>query len=139
MEKRHKKLPTSGIKSDSREIVLCAPENHALGCHALKEQAVDFFDGFRLREIYDHPAIGIFAVAEEPAVCHADLAVERPDVLFLKIAFDAVFFGFAYGRQAVHGVAGKAAHALGHDEVNFPGKRVVYHGLEADALLCRSR
>ena len=46
----------------------------------------------------------------------------------------AVFFEFPYRGQAVYGVAGKAAHALSHNQVDFPGKCVINHGLETDAL-----
>lgn len=43
------------------------------------------------------------------------LSVKRPDVLFFKIALDAVFLELADGGQTVYRVPGKAADALGHD------------------------
>ena len=63
------------------------------------------------------------------------LAVESPDVLFFKIALDAFFLELSDGRQAVHGVAGKAADALGDDEVYLSGQSVGDHSLEALTVL----
>ena len=63
------------------------------------------------------------------------LAVESPDILLFKIALDAFFLELSDGRQAVHGVAGKAADALGDDQVNLPGQRISDHSLEAFTAL----
>lgn len=63
------------------------------------------------------------------------LPVERPDILFFKIALDAVFLELADGGQAVHRVPGKTADALGHDEVDFPVQRIRDHAFEALAVL----
>ncbi len=63
------------------------------------------------------------------------LAVESPDVLLLEIALDAFLLELPDGRQAVHGVAGEAADALGDDEVDLSGQSVGDHPLEALAAL----
>lgn len=63
------------------------------------------------------------------------LTVECPDVLFFKIALDAVFLELADGGQTVHRVPGKSADALGHNEVDFPCQRIRDHPLEALAVL----
>ena len=42
----------------------------------------------------------------------------------------------ADGGQAVHGVAGKAAHRLGDDEVDFPGEGIGDHLIETSPALC---
>ena len=59
------------------------------------------------------------------------LAVESPDVFFFKIALDAFFLELSDGRQAVRGVAGKAADALGDDQTNPSGQCVRDYSLEA--------
>ena len=50
---------------------------------------------------------------------HLALAVQRVDVLFLKIDLHAVFFQFSDGGQRVHSISGKAGDALGDDQVDF--------------------
>ncbi len=62
-------------------------------------------------------------------------AVEGPDVLLLEVAFDAVFLELSDGCQAVDGVSGESADALGDDQVDLPGKRVLDHVLESDTFL----
>ncbi len=62
-------------------------------------------------------------------------SVEGPDVLFFKVAFDAVFLEFPDGCQAVDGVPGEAADALGDDQVDLPSERVLDHVLESNSLL----
>lgn len=47
------------------------------------------------------------------------MADNTANILFLKIALDAVFLELADGGQAVHRVPGKPADALGHDEVHL--------------------
>lgn len=63
------------------------------------------------------------------------LAVEGPDVLFFEVAFDTVLLELPDGGEAVDGISGESADALGDDQVDLPGERVLYHGLEADSLL----
>ena len=63
------------------------------------------------------------------------MADNTANILFLKIALDAVFLELADGGQAVHRVPGKPADALGHDEVDFPGQRIRDHAFEALAVL----
>lgn len=63
------------------------------------------------------------------------LTVESPDVLLFKIALYAMFLEFSDGRQTVHGISGKAADALGNDEVDLPGQSVRDHFLETLAVL----
>ena len=63
------------------------------------------------------------------------MADNTANILFLKIALDAVFLELADGGQAVHRVPGKTADALGHDEVDFPVQRIRDHAFEALAVL----
>ena len=63
------------------------------------------------------------------------LPVKGPDVFLFKEAFHAFLLQVADGRQAVHGVAGKAANRLGDDQINLSVQRVLHHLLEAFAVL----
>lgn len=59
------------------------------------------------------------------------LAIEGPDVFFLKIALHIVFLQGSDGGKAVNRVSGKPADALCHDQIDIPGKSVGDHPVEA--------
>lgn len=61
--------------------------------------------------------------------------IEGHDVLFFKKALTSGFLQFADGGQAVHSVSCEAAHALGHDQVDFFGKGILHHTVEAVPML----
>ena len=60
--------------------------------------------------------------------------IEGPDILIFNKDLRVVCLQLADGGKAVHRVPGKAAHRLRYDEVDFPGKRIGHHRLEALAL-----
>lgn len=59
------------------------------------------------------------------------LGVEGHNVFFLEEALTAGLFQLADGGQAVHGISCKAAYTLGHDQVDFSGKGIPDHAVEA--------
>ena len=59
------------------------------------------------------------------------LGVEGHDVFFLEEALTAGLLQLADGGQAVHGISRKAAHTLGHNQVDFSGKGIPDHAVEA--------
>ena len=63
------------------------------------------------------------------------LGVQRPDVLLLKVNLHTFFLKLSDGGKAVHGITGKSADALGHDEVNLAVQGILNHPLEALAVL----
>ena len=59
------------------------------------------------------------------------LGIEGHDVFFLEEALTASLLQLADGGQAVHGISRKAAHTLGHNQVDFSGKGIPDHAVEA--------
>lgn len=57
--------------------------------------------------------------------------VEGHDVFFLEEALTAGLLQLSDGGQAVHGVSRKAAHTLGHNQVDFSGQGIPDHAVEA--------
>ena len=62
-------------------------------------------------------------------------AIKGVDVLLLEVYFDAIVLQFPDRGQAVHGIPGEAAHRLGDDQVDLPGKRVRDHFIETLSVL----
>ena len=62
------------------------------------------------------------------------LAIEGPDVFFLKIALHIVFLQGSDGGKAVNRVSGKTADRLRDDQVDLPGEGIGYHGGVATAF-----
>ena len=62
------------------------------------------------------------------------LAIEGPDVFFLKIALHIVFLQGSDGGKAVNRVSGKTADRLRDDQVDLPGEGIGYHAFEALTL-----
>ena len=58
-------------------------------------------------------------------------AVEGVDSLFFKVHLGPVFLQLPDGGEAVHGISGKAAHRLGHNQIDASGQRVLDHSVEA--------
>lgn len=57
--------------------------------------------------------------------------VEGHDVLFLEEALTAGLLQLADGGQAVHGISRESAYTLGHNQVDFSGKGIPDHAVEA--------
>ena len=65
---------------------------------------------------------------------HLAFAVQRVDVLFLKIDLHAVFLQFSDGGQCVHRVSCEAGDALGDNQVDPACQRVLNHAVKPLAL-----
>lgn len=59
------------------------------------------------------------------------LGVEGHDIFFLEEALTAGLLQLADGGQAVHGVSREVAYTLGHNQVDFSGKGIPDHAVEA--------
>ena len=105
-----------------RPITEADKENITKLCLSMSEGALRVL-GFAMRTLTELPN-------EQFA-----LPVKSPDVFLFEEAFHAFLLQVADGRQAVHGVAGKAADRLGDDQINLSVQRVLYHLLEAFAVL----
>src|SRR5699024_1179165 len=63
------------------------------------------------------------------------LAVQGPDVFFLKIDLHAFFLELAHRGQAVYRISGKAADRFGNDKVYLASQCIRHHAFESLAVL----
>ena len=64
-----------------------------------------------------------------------ELSSRRQDAVIQELLGDAGFLEPADSGQTVHRVLGKPADVIGHDEIDFPGQRILDHALEALSAL----